>query len=298
MANQPVTGSASSAKRAATQAEERVREFEFSDREFTFLRRIVGEHAGIALGDNKRELVYGRLTRRLRQLGMSSFAQYCERVRERPDEEVPEVINAITTNLTSFFRERHHFDYLRDTLLPALRERHGARRRLRFWSAGCSTGEEPYSLAITLAENIPAIESWDVKVLATDIDSNVVNTARDGVYGLERLEGIDERRRKRWFQRGTGKWDGRARVADSLRRLVSFRQLNLMHAWPMRGPFDAIFCRNVMIYFDKPTQTKLLSRFAEVLDREGTLFIGHSETLHGVSEAFDPAGRTIYRRRG
>lgn len=298
MANQPVTESANGAKRAATQAEDRMREFAFSDREFTFLRRIVGEHAGIALGDNKRELVYGRLTRRLRQLGMSNFAQYCERVRERPDEEVPEVINAITTNLTSFFRERHHFDYLRDTLLPALRERHGARRRLRFWSAGCSTGEEPYSLAITLAENIPAIESWDVKVLATDIDSNVVNTARDGVYGLERLEGIDERRRKRWFQRGTGKWDGRARVADSLRHLVSFRQLNLMQAWPMRGPFDAIFCRNVMIYFDKPTQTKLLSRFAEVLDRQGTLFIGHSETLHGVSEAFEPAGRTIYRRRG
>jgi chemotaxis protein methyltransferase CheR len=273
------------------------REFQFTDRDFDFIRRLVGEHAGIALNESKRELVYGRLARRLRQLRLDSFAQYCDLVRTQPDTEVHEIINAITTNLTSFFRESHHFQFLTDELLPRLMQRHAAKRRLRFWSAGCSTGEEPYSIAMTLAESLPHIGSWDVRILATDIDTNALGTGERGVYALERIAGLDPERRRRWFRRGAGPQAGQAKVSEDIARLIAFRRLNLMEPWPMRGPFDAIFCRNVVIYFDKPTQARLFARFADILDRDGYLFVGHSETLLGVSEAFDLVGRTIYRRR-
>jgi chemotaxis protein methyltransferase CheR len=272
------------------------REFELTDLDFAYFRDLVGQQAGIALGEHKRQLVYGRLARRLRQLNLDSFAEYCAYVEAHAETELTEVINAITTNLTSFFRENHHFEHLAQQALPEILERNAASRRVRLWSAGCSTGEEPYSIAITAAETIPERGGWDVKLLATDIDSQVLARAESGVYAEERVKDIGTERRQRWFERGSGANAGKVRVAPRVQELVSFRRLNLMEPWPMKGPFDVIFCRNVVIYFDKPTQRLLFERYADLLAPQGFLYVGHSESLHGVSERFKLIGRTIYRR--
>lgn len=271
-------------------------EFELSDRDFAYFRDLIGREAGIVLGEHKRELVYGRLARRLRQLKLGSFTQYRAYVEAHAASEIAEVINAITTNLTAFFREAHHFEHLAGEALPEMRRRNAAQRRLRLWSAGCSTGEEPYSIAITVAENVAERSQWDIKVLATDIDSQVLARAEQGVYDGERVKDVTPQRLRRWFLRGRGARAGKVRVAPALQALVHFRHLNLMEPWPMHGPFDAIFCRNVVIYFDRPTQARLFERFAELLAPQGFLYLGHSESLHGLSERFKPAGRTIYRK--
>lgn len=272
-------------------------EFAFTDRDFEFLRDIVTRHTGITLGGHKRQLVYGRLARRLRTLGLATFEQYCAHVNRHLDEELSELVNAITTNLTSFFRESHHFEHLATVALPDILARNAANRRLRIWSAGCSTGEEPYSIAMTVAETLgAALSSWDARILATDIDSQVLARAAAGVYAEDRVEGLAPARARRWFRRGSGANAGRVKVDAALHALIAFRQLNLMDsAWPMRGPFDILFCRNVVIYFDKPTQCRLFERYADLLAPQGFLYIGHSESLHGVSERFKPIGRTIYR---
>ena len=270
------------------------REFVFTDGDFEFIRRLVAEKTGIVLNDAKRNLVYSRLSRRLRQLGLEQFADYCELLKSGDDGELVNFINAITTNLTSFFRENHHFEYLRDTLLPELM-RSKPERRLRCWSAGCSTGEEPYSIAMVLRETLPA-SGWDARILATDLDSEVVARARRGVYTQERVNGISPERLRRWFLRGKGDNEGMVQVRAALRELITFRQLNLMHAWPIGGPLDFIFCRNVVIYFDKPTQKVLFDRYAELLPVGGHLFIGHSESLFKVTDRFKLIGKTIYRK--
>jgi chemotaxis protein methyltransferase CheR len=272
------------------------REFDFTDRDFQNLRRIVREHTGIFLSDAKRELVYSRLSRRLRKLKLRGFDQYCKLLANEDPTEITEFINAITTNLTSFFREPHHFDYLANTALPEITNRNRHQRRIRVWSAGCSTGEEPYSIAIILKEAMPRQESWDIQILATDLDSNVVAHAQNGVYHQERIEGLSQQRIQRWFQRGKGDNAGKVRVVPELRELITFRHLNLMREWPMKGPFDIIFCRNVVIYFDKETQRTLFRRFAGLLGGDGYLFIGHSESLFKVSEQFRLIGKTIYAR--
>jgi chemotaxis protein methyltransferase CheR len=284
---------------AAAAAERADREFEFTDRDFEYLRALVTGNTGITLGDHKRQLVYGRLTRRLRQLGLATFEQYCRYLDQHRDEELGELVNAITTNLTSFFRERHHFEHLAQQALPCLAGRDGTRRRLRIWSAGCSTGEEPYSIAITLAETLAAdLPARDARILATDIDTQVLARAASGVYPEERAEGIEPSRRRRWFRRGCGTNAGQVKVDPSLQELIVFKQLNLMDGnWPMRGPFDAIFCRNVVIYFDKPTQRRLFDRFADLVAPGGYLYVGHSESLHGVCERFRLIGRTIYQKQ-
>ncbi|MGE3772348.1 MAG: protein-glutamate O-methyltransferase CheR [Gammaproteobacteria bacterium] len=271
------------------------REFDFTDRHFQFLRKMVGEHAGINLSEAKRELVYGRIARRLRALGMRGFDDYCHLLEEAPDGEIGNFINAITTNLTAFFREEHHFDFLRETLIPAWLKQ-GGRPRVRIWSAGCSTGEEPYSLAMTLRENVPASALADVAILATDIDTNVLAHAAAGIYDAARVENMPRARLQQWFKRGRGDNADRVRVAPELQQLIRFRQLNLMQDWPVKGPLDLIVCRNVVIYFDKPTQRKLFARFADKLAPRGYLIIGHSETLYNVSEDFELVGRTIYRK--
>ena len=272
-------------------------EFEFSDRDFQRVRRIINEVAGISLADGKRELVYSRLSRRLRQRGLRRFEDYCDLLETQDDTaELGEFVNALTTNLTSFFREPHHFEFLARELLPALiRERGFGTRRIRVWSAGCSTGEEPYSIAMVLRETLPAT-GWDVKILATDLDSNVLATAGQGVYELSRVKDLPEARLRRWFQKGRGAQTGWVRVAPALRELITFRRLNLMDDWPMRGAFDIVFCRNVVIYFDKPTQRVLFERFADQLVEQGHLFVGHSESLFKVTERFVPLGKTIYQR--
>lgn len=268
-------------------------EFELEDKEFYFIADFIRKRAGIELADSKRHLVYGRLVRRLRQLGLTSFASYCALLRKDPESELEHCANALSTNLTSFFREPHHFDYLLNSIVPLIRQR-GPERPVMAWSAGCSTGEEPYSIAMVLAESLPA--SYRIRILATDLDSNVVATGQQGVYKEERITGLSEERKKRWFMRGKGPQEGKARVRKELRDLISFRQLNLLDPWPMRNTFDFIFCRNVIIYFSKETQQTLFARYHEVLRPSCPIFIGHSESLYKVTDQFDLIGQTIYRR--
>ena len=270
-------------------------EFEFTDSEFNRLRELVYARTGIALSDAKRELVYGRLARRLRKLKLASFAEYCQLVEQPGSDEIQELTNAITTNLTSFFREGYHFEQLAAEALPQLESERMATRRLRLWSAGCSTGEEPYSLAVVMRECLAHLANWDVKLLATDIDSKVLATAAEGVYPAERFKGVSAERVRNWFPQLAGR-PGFCAAAAELKSLITFKQLNLLDAWPMRGPFDIIFCRNVVIYFDKATQRILFDRMAEMQEPGGWLFIGHSENLHNVTQRYKLVGRTVYRR--
>lgn len=274
-----------------------VRDLEYTDRDFQVLRKLVTARTGIVLCDEKRELVYGRLSKRLRALGLTSFEDYCDVLAAGDENELIHFVNAITTNLTSFFREAHHFDYLATTLLPELLKKANDTKRIRIWSAGCSTGEEPYSIAMVVRQTIPQLCGWDIKILATDIDSNVLVQADGGVYRDERVNGLSRRGLKRWFRRETRQHTGLVRIAPEVRELVTFRQLNLMQPWPMKGPFDVVFCRNVVIYFDKPAQRTLFDRFADLLAPDGHLFVGHSETLFRVCDRFELLANTIYRRR-
>ena len=278
-----------------TQTMSRLREFDFSAEDFQALRKLVKDITGISLSDQKRELVYGRLARRLRALQLRSFAEYRAVLASDGGHEIILFCNAITTNLTAFFREPHHFDYLRDhVLMPMVNS--GIPRRLRIWSAGCSTGEEPYSLAMTVLECLQDARRWDVRILATDLDSDVLERGRQGVYGEERLKSVTQQRRDRFFTEHR-RHDGLFyEVTPELRALISFKQLNLMHPLPMRGPLDAIFCRNVVIYFDKDTQRELFGRVAHLQRPGDLLFLGHSESLFKVSEAYSLIGKTVYRR--
>ena len=268
--------------------------------EFEYLRSFVLEHCGIALGEHKHQLVQGRLQRRLRALKLPGFASYCELLRSDPYSELGELASAISTNVTSFFREVHHYDLLVNELLPRwLLEKRREGDRLRIWSAGCSTGEEPYALAMVLAEAIEQAGSQvDAKILATDLSPQALETARKGVYPVDRLAGISAERCRRWMLRGEGEYEGLACVHPRLRELVTIEPLNLLHPWPMRGPFDAIFCRNVVIYFDQPTKQRLFRRYADLLPTGGYLFLGHSESLHGVNDQFELIGRTVHRKIG
>lgn len=269
-------------------------EYELRDKDFRKIVELVMNTAGIVLSEKKRPFIQGRLGRRLRALGMQDFRQYCSLL-ETPDgdDERSNLINAITTNHTSFFREPHHFTYLARTILPKIVNEGKDQRRLRIWSAGCSTGEEPYTIAMTLREQASLLSGWDVKVLATDLDTNVVAHAAAGIYDAERVEDVPSSLRKRFVTELPG---GKVQMNDELCSLITFAPLNLLQPWPMKGPFDIIFCRNVVIYFDKPTQRKLFDRYAEILKPDGSLFIGHSESLLNVTDRFDLVGRTIYRR--
>jgi len=272
-----------------------LRSYSFSDQQFERVRDLVRRHLGIALVGSKRELVYGRLSRRLRRLQLSSFDDYLARVEAGDPAELEQFCNAITTNLTAFFREQHHFEFLASTLLPQLAIANRASRRIRIWSAGCSTGEEPYSLAMVVLETLGHLRQWDIRILATDVDSNVLAHAQRGVYAGERLEKMESARILRWFERIDGSAHFQAR--DELRRLIAFRSLNLMSGWPMSGPFDLIMCRNVLIYFDRDTQRRLIERMA-ALQRSGDhLIIGHSESLLSVSNQYEVVGQTIHRKR-
>ena len=271
------------------------REFHLSNDEFNRLRELVHRYTGIALSDAKRELVYGRLAKRLRTLGLRTFSDYCRLVESEHPEELQELTNAITTNLTAFFRENHHFQQLASEVLGEREGNNAATRRLRIWSSACSTGEEPYSIAIVLREAWERLRTWDVRVLATDIDSNVVAKASNGIYKADRLEGIPASRRQRWFVPATG---GGYSVVPELKELITFKQLNLFDPWPMRGPFDVIFCRNVVIYFDVGTKRALFSRMAQLQPPGAMLFLGHSESLYRISDQYQLVGRSIYRRTG
>ena len=272
------------------------RQFDFTDKDFNHLRDLVGRHTGISLADNKKELVYGRVSRRLRALRMNSFAAYRALLEEGNADELEEFTNLITTNLTAFFREPHHFDFLKQNILPELLKKRRDSAKIRIWSAGCSTGEEPYSIAIALKEAIPNIGSWDIKILATDLDSNVLAHAKAGVYAEDRLSGISDDRLKKWFYKGKGRHQGNVKVHEEIQKLITFEKLNLMGTWPMKSKFDVIFCRNVVIYFDRPTQTKLFGRFSTALANDGRMIVGHSETLNKVTDQFSLLGKTVYKK--
>ncbi len=269
-----------------------------ADAEFDFIRHVVGENAGIVLGPNKRQLVQGRLARRLRELGLPTYEAYCEHVREAGPEELVGLINALTTNVTAFFRENHHFEALASYMIPEALKRNQHSRRLRIWSAGCSSGEEPYCLAMVLTEALPSGVRWDAKVLATDIDSEMIAFGQRGVYPQDRLSAVPQERLRRCFRKGIGANAGHALIQPDIARLITFRTLNLLQNWPMSGPFDVIFCRNVMIYFDQSTRERLVSRFASLLAPGGYLCLGHSESIHAGTAPFRLVGKTIYRKQG
>ena len=268
------------------------REFPMTNGNFNEIKSIAYRLTGIKLTDHKKNMIYGRLARRLRKLNLSRFDDYCKIIQQENNPEVSEFVNSITTNLTSFFREAHHFEFLSKELLPRLVQENAGSRRIRIWSAGCSTGEEPYSIAMVV-NSISEIKNWDVKILATDLDSEVVRRANEGVYSTERIETIPVAYKNHFLQ---NKGEDLVRIKPEVGKLITFKQLNLLHRWPMKGPFDIIFCRNVVIYFDKETQKVLFERYAQLLKDDGHLFIGHSESLHNVTDKFKSVGRTIYER--
>ena len=270
-------------------------EFAFTEADFRKISAMVHGNAGIHLPDAKATLVYSRLAKRLRALGLTSFKDYCALVADANGvDERQKMLAALTTNVTRFFREPHHFDHLRDTILPPLLD--AARRggKVRIWSAACSSGQEPFSIAMTILSLMPEAADKDVKILATDIDPNMVAEGRGGTYAPHLLEGIPDAYRKRWT---VPAGDGRVRMADDLREMITFNELNLIGDWPMKGKFDAIFCRNVAIYFEDDTQARLWSRFAPLNQVNGVLYIGHSERIQGPAvSAYKPDGVTTYRR--
>lgn len=264
------------------------KEFLFTPADFERIRSMLYKHSGIKLNDSKMDMVYSRLARRLRATGLKTFQDYLARVENQHDDEWEVFINSLTTNLTAFFREPHHFPLLKTHVL-SLRK-----RPLRLWCSAASTGEEPYTMAMSMVEAFNTYKP-PVEIIATDIDTNVLNKAKAGVYPMDRVEKLPPDILKRFFLKGSGSNANQVKVRKELSDMISFRQLNLLdNQWPVNGLFDVIFCRNVMIYFDKDTQYKILKRFAPLLEPHGLLFAGHSESLHHAADLFKLRGQTVY----
>jgi chemotaxis protein methyltransferase CheR len=265
------------------------KEFEFSTKDFERVRALIYSRAGISLAASKQEMVYSRIARRLRANGLTSFTTYLDRLESgRAEDEWEAFTNALTTNLTSFFREEHHFPLLANHLK-------GNKGPLTIWCSASSTGEEPYSIAMTACEVFGTLTP-PVQIIATDIDTNVLNTAQQGIYSQDKIERMSSERVRRFMLRGKGQQSGMVRMRPELREMITYRQLNLLSDdWAIRGPFDVIFCRNVMIYFDKATQGKILSRFVPLMKPDALLFAGHSENFMYVSNAFKLRGKTVYQ---
>jgi chemotaxis protein methyltransferase CheR len=273
---------------------------EIPDKEFRLFRDLVFRQTGIALSPHKRQLVQSRLGKRLRALGLTTFGEYYDVLTQHDADGVEMIrfVNAMTTNKTEFFREAHHFGHLTEVWLPAVRERaeRTGERSIRIWSAGCSSGEEPYTIAIVLLEALGPLARCDVRILASDIDTDVLARAEEGTYTVEQASAVPPPLRARYFLRGRGEQAGFVRVRPEVRGTITFRRINLLDArWPIRSPLDVIFCRNVLIYFDRPTQEHLLSRFAGILKPDGLLFLGHSESFPGAPHGLQHHGNTIYR---
>lgn len=267
--------------------------FLYTDRDFAEISTILRETTGINLNNTKVTLVYSRLTKRLRSRGLDSFRDYCGLIRE-DTEELQRMIEALTTNTTSFFRERHHFDHLQNVVLPPLIASARSGKRVRLWSSAASSGQEAYSIAMTILSVVPDAKSLDIRILATDINAQMVEQGRLGNYDRDELSGVPAAMGSRYFRTE----NDRAVVSEDLRTLVSFRQLNLLEKWPMRGAFDVVFCRNVMIYFSAETQAALWQRLGAQIQPGGFLYIGHSERLSGrVTSEFELVGITSYRKQ-
>lgn len=272
-------------------------EFGFEREDFDFIATTLYEDAGIHLPPSKANLVYSRLTKRLRKLGLESFRDYCALVGSSDGaDERTQMIAALTTNVTRFFREPHHFDHLKAKLVGPLAKEIRGGRRLRIWSAGCSSGQEPYSIALSILSLIPEARAYNVRILATDINTHVLETARRGVYTVDEVSSVPPDLRRAWLESAGG---GNQRLDEGPRGLITFRPLNLVGGWPMSGPFDAVFCRNVLIYFDEKTQMRILNRMTSLIRPGGYLYLGHSERLVGPAEAvFKIDGTTSYRKLG
>ena len=275
-------------------------EFLFTEEDFARIAKMLHDDAGIYLPEVKATLVYSRLAKRLRALGLQSFRDYCALLTEEGSRsaagERQQMLAALTTNVTRFFREPHHFDHLKTRVLPPLLDKARRGGRVRLWSAACSTGPEPWSMALTVLSLMPDAANLDVRILATDIDPNVVAEGRRGIYRQDAVEPIPNELRTRWMQRATHEGELAWSAGEEMRKMVAFRELNLIGQWPMKGPFDVIFCRNVVIYFEEETQARVWSRFKPLLTREGRLYIGHSERLNGpAAAAFASDGLTTYR---
>jgi chemotaxis protein methyltransferase CheR len=271
-------------------------EFSFTASDLSVIAGIMMQEAGISLSESKANLIYSRLAKRIRKLGLGGFVEYCALVESsQGKEERKELVAALTTNVTSFFREPHHFEHMRTKMLPHLIQRAKAGQRIRFWSAACSSGPEPYSMALILLQDMPDVGHYDIRILATDIDPNVLAVAAAGIYDDAQLAPVPVPMRQSWFRPlndGSGRWQAK----EELRRLISFRQLNLIGSWPMKGKFQIIFCRNVVIYFDNPTQERIWSRFLPLTEDNGAIYIGHSERISGAAErSVVSDGVTIYR---
>jgi chemotaxis protein methyltransferase CheR len=272
------------------------REFPMTDHDFDHIKRLAKQRTGIELGEHKKEMIYSRIVRRIRALRLQDFQSYLQYLSDYEGAELTPFINAITTNLTSFFREKHHFDFLKSDVLSDLIKDTKASQRIRIWSAGCSTGEEPYSIAMTMNACLGSA-AYDAKILATDLDTNVLAHGKSGIYNSDRVGNMEPDLVRKYFSLAGGKSDNDSyEVKDVLKKYIVFNRLNLLGDWPMKGKFNVIFCRNVVIYFSKDTQRELFDRFATILAPGGYLFIGHSESLHGVSKRFESVGRTIYRK--
>ena len=276
----------------ASRRGEKSREFHFTDRDFERVSKLIYDHAGISLSDSKQELVYSRLSRRLRATGIDNFDDYLAYLeQDTTGNEWEAFTNSLTTNLTSFFREGHHFPILAEHLLKMKGKHSGP---ITIWCSASSTGEEPYSIAMTAVDAFNSFKP-PVTILATDLDTRVLETAKAGIYAEERVAKLDPALVKRFFLRGTGNQAGHVRVRQELRDLITFRQLNLLdNNWPIRPPLDVIFCRNVMIYFDKSTQFAILKKFVPLLHNDGLLFAGHSESFYHAEELFKLRSKTVY----
>ncbi|MCK5719780.1 MAG: protein-glutamate O-methyltransferase CheR [Thiomargarita sp.] len=268
------------------------REFRLTEHEFNLFRNLINKHTGISLSNHKQEMLYSRLAHRLRALNLDNFYSYYKILKNNDTEELAHFIHSITTHTTAFFRESHHFESLETQILPKLLIKNQKARRIRIWSAGCATGEEAYSIAIIVKKIVPA--NWDVKILATDIDPYALMVGQQGIYGEERITGVSPLILQRWFRKGIGEKKGQIQILLELQQLIVFKYLNLMDKWPMKGLFDIIFCRNVAIYFDKNTQIILFNRFADIMNNNAHLLIGHSENLFQLHHRFYLLGRTIY----
>jgi chemotaxis protein methyltransferase CheR len=265
------------------------REFSFQAADFERVRKLIYQHAGISLSPVKQDMVYSRLARRLRATNCRSFSEYLDALEKGDSSEWERFVNSLTTNLTSFFREPHHFPIFAEHL-----QKLGNRRPIRVWCSAASTGEEPYSIAITVAETFGS-NSSHVSIIASDLDTSVLETARKGVYSADRVEKLSPERLRRFFLRGTGAQEGYVAVRPELKEMVQFQRLNLLDtSYAVKGPLDVIFCRNVMIYFDKPTQYKILSRFAPMMQPDGLMFAGHSESFMHAADLFRSLGKTVY----
>jgi chemotaxis protein methyltransferase CheR len=272
---------------------------ELSDKDFRKISDMVYKHCKINLHAGKKELVRARLAKRLRLGKFNNFPEYLKHVLEdKSGKEFSVLIDSLSTNLTSFFRERQHFEFLQERFLPALMERRRKQNnfKIRAWSAGCSSGEEPYTIAISLLDAINGQGRWDVKILATDISTRMLEKAKAGVYDSERVEPVPAMQKQKYLLSNRMKGRKTFEASKFLKDIIYFRYLNLMEEWPVKGPIDFIFCRNVMIYFDKPTQERLVNRYWNLLASGGILFTGHSESLTGIEHKFKYIQPTIYMK--